>query len=122
MSYKDQGKNNQYQRDYRKAHPDRVRGYQRKMRKRLKFEVFEHYSTLGHPNCLHCGEDDIDVLCLDHISNGGVEHRKLTGTGSAFHWWLQKNDYPEGYQVLCANCNLKKEILRRRTKGRACGA
>jgi hypothetical protein len=30
------------------------------------------------------------------------------------YYWLCKHDYPAGFQVLCANCNLKKEMLRRR--------
>ncbi len=69
--------------------------------------------TNGEGSCRHCGQCDIDVLTFDHIENNGKEHRKEVPT-SMFLYWLIKNDYPPGFQVLCANCNLKKEVTRRR--------
>ena len=81
----------------------------------------EHYSE-GEVKCLKCGESDIDVLCLDHINDDGAEHRKklgISGRGSAgtsTYEALKREGYPEGLQVLCANCNLKKEQERKRSK------
>lgn len=69
--------------------------------------------TNGEGTCRDCGQGDLDVLTFDHIENNGKEHRKDVPT-SKFLWWLIKNDYPDGFQVLCANCNLKKEVIRRR--------
>lgn len=69
----------------------------------------EHY---GGTVCSVCGFDDIDCLQIDHIKNDGAEHRRQNGitAGSNTYNWLRRNNYPTGFQVLCANCNLKKRI------------
>ena len=49
------------------------------------------------------------VLSIDHIDGGGTQHRKqLREQGTIFYRWVIKNNYPEGFQVLCFNCNRKK--------------
>jgi|SRR6185295_644225 len=73
--------------------------------------------TNGEGTCRNCGQGDIDVLCIDHINNDGAAHRKQVGWGS-MAWWLIKNDYPPGFQVLCYNCNNKKKLLYERQKSR----
>ena len=78
---------------------------------RLKKEVLTYYSG-GIPKCKRCGTEDVDVLCLDHIEGGGTKDRIDTGHwGGRLHYYLKKYDFPTGYQVLCANCNLKKFIV-----------
>ena len=69
--------------------------------------------TNGEGTCRWCGQGDVDVLCIDHINDDGAHHRKNIGTDTLTAWII-KNDYPPGFQVLCANCNLKKEVMRRR--------
>ena len=56
------------------------------------------------PRCVCCGESILAFLALDHINGGGGKHRQETG-GGGFYVWLAKNNYPEGFQVLCHNCN-----------------
>jgi hypothetical protein len=71
----------------------------------------------GDACCAWCPQADIDVLCLDHIDETKTkEFTKLYGhRGGRFLFAkLRTLGYPPGFQVLCANCNLKKEILRRR--------
>lgn len=81
----------------------------------LKKEVFSHYSK-GSMECSFCGINDLDVLCIDHINGGGKKHiEHLRKRGTTFYKWLKKNKWPDGYQVLCANCNLKKSILHERS-------
>jgi len=82
----------------------------------LKYEALKHYSQNGTPQCVCCGIDDIDILCLDHINNNGSEEiRKYGLYGSTkLYLRLKRSNYSEGYQTLCMNCNWKKEILRRR--------
>lgn len=63
--------------------------------------------------CACCGERREFFLTLDHVNNDGKEHREEIGT-SQMWWWLEKNRYPDGFQVLCANCHLAK------TKNGAC--
>jgi hypothetical protein len=73
-------------------------------RKVLRTEVLNKYAN-GNIVCACCGEDKVEFLSLDHINGGGTKHRKLVGAGFKFFLWLRKNDYPEGYRILCHNCN-----------------
>lgn len=60
--------------------------------------------------CTCCGETEYVFLCIDHIKGKGRQHRKEIGA-SALYRWLKKNNYPDGFQVLCWNCNSAKYIL-----------
>lgn len=74
----------------------------------LKSEVFNHY---GGAHCACCKVDLMSMLTIDHINGGGNKHRAdiLNNRGGAsFYRWLKNNKYPDGYQVLCWNCNLSK--------------
>ena len=108
-----------YQKAYYYEHDEELQACRRQQRhqqhEEIKLLVLEHYSN-GIPYCKHCGQTDIDVLCLDHVNNDGAEQRRKFGgwSGTGFYRWLTRNNFPLGYQVLCANCNLKKEIERRR--------
>lgn len=69
----------------------------------------------GEACCAWCPQADIDVLCLDHIDEGRTkeftERYKFRG-GKFLYARLRALGYPPGFQVLCANCNLKKQIVR----------
>lgn len=88
-----------------------------KYRDKLKLEVFNHYWK-WEIKCTICWFNDIDTLCLDHIENNWNIHRKeMWVTKRAWintYEVLRKQWYPEWIQILCANCNLKKEIKRKR--------
>lgn len=84
---------------------DRIKDYQIKYSQKLKFEILSHYSY-GNVICNCCGETEYDFLTLDHINGGGTQHRKEVGVGISYWLWLIRNNYPDGYQVLCMNCNL----------------
>ena len=86
----------------------------RNERQNLKFQVISHYSN-DKIKCVQCGFGDIRALEVDHIDNNGAEERKrLFGSrmcaGTTFYRWLRQNNYPEGYQILCANCNRIKQF------------
>ena len=70
--------------------------------------------TNGEGTCRWCGQGDLDVLCLDHINDDGAAHRRTIRTTNSYQWII-KHGYPEGFQVLCFNCNMKKDMQRRRT-------
>lgn len=72
---------------------------------RIKKEVMNSY---GGQLCSICGFCDIRALTIDHVFGGGRKHRNNTTKrgGYGFYLWLRKNGYPEGYRVLCANCNM----------------
>jgi hypothetical protein len=59
--------------------------------------------------CVKCGFADVRALSIDHINGGGRRHREgsLRSSGS-FYSWLMKNNFPEGYQTLCMNCQFIK--------------
>lgn len=67
---------------------------------RLKAEVIE---ILGGPICRRCEFDDPRALVIDHIDGGGNQHR----IDAISMWGVYKHAkaHPEGYQVLCCNCN-----------------
>jgi len=78
----------------------------RKKRFVLKLEVLSHYSEQGEAICACCGENEIEFLSIDHINGGGLKERKKIGrSGWSFYLWLKSNNFPEGYRVLCHNCN-----------------
>lgn len=66
------------------------------------------------PQCACCGERTYEFLALDHINGGGKKHRKELQkagfglSGYSLYSWIKKNDFPEGFQVLCHNCNQAK--------------
>lgn len=106
---------------YYLLHKDRLieqsRQYNLVYRSVLKPTVLGHYSGGETPRCARCGVDDIDILTIDHISGNGNEHRRRIGVTSGWHFyeWLKRNDFPDGYQVLCFNCNMKKQMVGRTT-------
>jgi len=73
--------------------------------KRDRLEAFIHYSD-GDVKCACCSERNVEFLSIDHIDGGGTKHRKeYLGRWSSIALWLKHNNYPEGFRVLCMNCN-----------------
>ena len=99
-----------------KENPQFFKDNAKRYRYALKYQTLSHYSKTGTPVCNDCGFDDLRALCLDHINNNGNKDRlkimgkNYAGSGSRFYVRLRQLDYPLGYQTLCANCNLIKEI------------
>ena len=79
----------------------------------LRKEAVINVLTDGEQSCRWCGQCDLDVLTLDHINDNGSQHRKELGNKNIYRWLIE-NDYPAGLQVLCFNCNRKKQILKLR--------
>ena len=92
---------------------ERHRKKQRAYRLQLKLEMIKAYGG----KCKFCGEKDPDVLVLDHINDDGNLDRKANGHkgGANMYVKLRNKGWPQGYlQLLCANCNVRKEMKRRR--------
>lgn len=87
-----------YSIEYKYKNKKRIRAKRQKKRKL----VIEHYGG----KCVCCGEKRIEFLAIDHINNDGNEHRKKLTT--KIFYWLIKNNYPDGFQILCHNCNSSK--------------
>ncbi len=89
---------------------------------KLKLEVFSHYSE-GKPVCNSCGFDDLRALSIDHINGDGAKHRKSMGLKAGFqtYYWLKRQGYPIGFQVLCMNCQfIKRAENEENSIGRRC--
>jgi len=85
---------------------DKICRYNREKSQQLKISLVAHYSNNTN-RCACCSEPDIRFLTIDHINGSGNQHRKSIGrrSGSTFYRWLIKAGMPEGFQVLCYNCN-----------------
>jgi len=57
--------------------------------------------------CVRCGESRLACLSIDHANGGGVAHKKEINKN--FYLWLIQNDFPDGYQTLCMNCQWVKK-------------
>jgi len=117
----------QYFKEYRESHKEQRREYQKKYmkgywktneRKQKHKETINRihkqckdaaYDLLGRV-CVRCGFSDIRALQIDHVNNdGNIDRQKFghrAGTIQTYKKVLKSQG--EGFQVLCANCNLIK--------------
>jgi hypothetical protein len=79
------------------------------IRARAKSEVIAHYSKESN-KCACCGEANVKFLTVDHINDDGYLKRQSGEhpAGGAMYVWLRAHNYPEGFQILCMNCNAAK--------------
>ena len=110
---KNREKIREYFRGYRRNHPERFRKkyaiskeYYRLKHQRKKLRCLEYYGG-NPPICACCGEKEKQFLSLDHTNGGGNLHRREIGKGNICNWII-KNKFPQGFQVLCYNCNCAK--------------
>ena len=97
----------EYRRRYNDEHCNEIK----ERRKKLRVELLSHYSP--SLSCQKCGFSDIRALSMDHINGGGIRHLKQIK--GSFYYWLKKNNYPTGFQVLCMNCQFIKKVERNET-------
>jgi len=74
----------------------------------VRLQALRHYGG-DPPRCVWCGCDDVAQLEIDHIIGGqgqGNAHRnEIRGK---LEYWLKRNHYPPGYDVLCRVCHARK--------------
>ncbi len=108
----------QYLKDWKNNDPDaklRQNRTTNRYQRNLRREILEHYSGHIPAQCIQCGESRYQCLELDHINDNGSEHgkrlcksegyRAYRGVNSYIYRDIKNNNYPEGYQTLCANCH-----------------
>jgi hypothetical protein len=76
---------------------------------KTRMALLTHYSN-GTLKCAQCGYDDIRALDIDHINNDASKDKKKFGKKAYSFYIYLANNFPEGYQVLCKNCNWIKHI------------
>jgi len=122
MPHKDPEVKRQYMREYNRKNKVVINEKHKQLRK-VHFYLVEHNRSANNrrhnelrmkaliaysgprPHCECCGEDHVEFMAIDHINNNGKEDRKRF-KGFGMLRWLEKNNYPSGYRVLCHNCNL----------------
>lgn len=77
----------------------------------LRAEVITAYGS----QCACCGESTPVFLSIDHTNGDGAEHRRqlkeqgtFAGAGVGLYRWLRSNGYPDGFRLLCHNCNMSR--------------
>jgi hypothetical protein len=96
---------------YREKNRDILNEKNRQRRINCKLTILDRYGKY----CATCGFEDIRALQLDHINGNGNEERVKVGGSTKFSGWrfydyLIKQGLPDGYQILCANCNMIKQL------------
>jgi hypothetical protein len=92
-------------REYRKVNKKMFRLAEVRKRRNIKAKVMKAYGG----KCECCGEDRFEFLTIDHIKGNGSKHRKeINGMGERLYWWLQREKFPNGFRVLCFNCNCSR--------------
>ena len=110
-------KNTENTKRWREANPEKYEASKKRHRilRReealiLKREVLIHYGG-DKLACVICGEGRLACLSIDHIDGGGTKHRnQLRAWGELFNRWLKAQNYPDGYQTLCMNCQFVKRF------------
>lgn len=81
--------------------------YRKQLLRNVRTEVLTHYSTGAVPQCECCGETRYEFLTINHLNGNGNAHRKINGRNSIMMFrWLKFSGYPDGFNVLCYNCNI----------------
>lgn len=94
-------------REYRCHHC--VNKSKRAINEQVRIEALIHYGG----KCACCGFDDLNkkichmsFLHFDHINGGGRTHANSVKSSRWLSRWLKRNNYPAGFRVLCAPCNI----------------
>ncbi len=80
-------------------------------RERLRYLAYRRLTISAYGGvCACCGESEPLFLELDHIQEDGRAHREQIGhSAKALVYWLLQHEFPDGFQVLCSNCNQGKK-------------
>lgn len=93
----------EYGKKYSAEHREKINAYAKAWNAKRRLDVIGHYGG----KCAFCGDKNSNHLAIDHINNDGAEHRRSIGR-KLIYTWLQKNNYPNGFQVLCHTHNQEK--------------
>ena len=80
----------------------------------VKIEALTPYSKkMSNSNvpccvCVKCREKEIKFLTIDHIHGRRLMGHSHSFSGLRLYKWIIKNNFPDGLQVMCHNCNKAK--------------
>lgn len=81
-----------------------------KLGKLRKYQVFSYYCG-GVIQCQCCGELMIEFLTIDHVEGRRKWNHAKDMSGTILYSWIIKNNFPDGFKVLCFNCNCAKGMF-----------
>lgn len=64
------------------------------------------FSMYGGSVCSCCGENRNEFLTIEHTDRAGAAHRKEDPSAKNIYIWLTQHNFPDGYEILCLNCNV----------------
>lgn len=84
----------------------REKNRQKTLHDQYKITLFNHYAPEG-VKCACCGETEPMFLTLDHINGRSPEEKNYPHRvgGRTVYRRLVKAGLPEGFRILCLNCN-----------------
>jgi hypothetical protein len=121
-------KANAYMKEYN-LRPENLEKSKR-IREDKRLKILQHYSlSLSNSNipcCNCCGENfDNDFLAIDHVLGRkemeSIPELMAIGYSSKLEneslmRWIIKNNFPEGFMILCHNCNMAKGMKKNNNK------
>jgi len=105
MPFIDKNKKSVYRKSYYQENKKYLDEYTKNWRKQQRLLLIKEFGQ----KCNHCDECDPIVLDFDHIGDDGYLDKKRSRKNIIFH----VKDNPSKFQLLCKNCNWKKEYWRR---------
>jgi hypothetical protein len=107
---------------YKKTPREEHRAYVNNQREEKKIRVLTHYGKGVELKCCWrgCLVCDVDMLSIDHVNDDGAKHRRnMKGNrvyfaGKEMYQWLESQGFPEGFQTLCMNHQVKKQRMKNR--------
>lgn len=97
------GRNTKNKRGFQYDCKDCHSSYDKKRNIDLRQRVINHYGN----ECSCCSEINLEFLSLHHMNGNGRQHRLgLKVQGNNFYKWIEKNEYPKEFGILCHNCNM----------------
>lgn len=89
--------------DYYGRHSNEISVHSKEEHIERRLIILRHYFDSDSPVC---NEDNIYFLVINYINGGGNKHRKeIKRKSDKFYQWLVVNKFPDGFRVLCHNCN-----------------
>jgi len=104
----------EYNRKYYLANKAKLDDYSNQWRINKRLELIQ----MAGGKCVECGESDPIVLDFDHINDDGAEHRKKTKRTNIVNILSKEGIDSNTFQLLCKNCNWRKEYNRRQNAKR----
>lgn len=98
---------NQRAREHYKKNAKRLAAAAVERRKKARMDVLSHYSGGDiRCSCSGCPERAVEFMGIDHVDGSGGEHRRADKGATQLALWLIRNNFPDGFRVLCHNCNM----------------